>query len=125
MNEAQTEAMIIEKGKTAPRITPAMVDEAILSIHYANGADILAFHNGGEPFPTARENMPLLTICTIVCKNGFVIVGKSACASPENYDREIGEKVAFADARQQIWALEGYQLRTQLARQAAETPAQT
>jgi hypothetical protein len=47
--------------------------------------------------------------------NGYTVVGKSACASPENFDAELGRKIAWEDARKQIWALEGYALRNQLA----------
>jgi Phage protein (N4 Gp49/phage Sf6 gene 66) family len=38
----------------------------------------------------------------------------SAAASPENFDAEIGEKIAYADARNRMWALEGYLLRQRL-----------
>ncbi len=58
--------------------------------------------------------MTCLTLCVLVLKNGFTIVGKSACASPENFNHEVGERVAREDAVRQIWALEGYQLRTSL-----------
>lgn len=59
-------------------------------------------------------NDTTLTICILTMFNGFTVVGKSACASPENYNQEIGEKVAFDDAFNQIWPLEGYLLKTEL-----------
>jgi hypothetical protein len=43
------------------------------------------------------------------------VTGESACASPENYSKELGEKIARDNARQKIWALEGYALRNKLA----------
>lgn len=52
-----------------------------------------------------------LTVCVLTLQNGFTVVGQSACASPENYDREIGETVAEADAVREIWKLEGYLLK--------------
>jgi hypothetical protein len=61
--------------------------------------------------------MECLTVCILVLKNGFTIVGKSACASPENFDSDLGHKIAKEDARRQIWALEGYALRNQIAAQ--------
>lgn len=56
-----------------------------------------------------------LTICILTVANGFTIVGKSACASPENYNQALGERYAYDDAFRQIWAFEGYLLREQLA----------
>lgn len=54
------------------------------------------------------------TICALVLRNGFAVVGKSACASPENFSPFIGEKIARHDARKQIWDFEGYLLRERL-----------
>lgn len=51
-----------------------------------------------------------LTLCILTLKNGFFVVGKSAPVYPENYVREIGEKIAHEDAVRQIWQLEGYLL---------------
>ncbi|MDE3749427.1 Gp49 family protein [Methylobacterium radiotolerans] len=56
-----------------------------------------------------------LTICILTLANGFTIVGKSACASPENYSQALGERYAYDDAFRQIWAFEGYLLRERLA----------
>lgn len=47
-------------------------------------------------------------------KNGFHVVGESAPASPENFDEAIGRKIARDHARNKIWALEGYMLKTKL-----------
>lgn len=52
-----------------------------------------------------------LTICVVTLSNGFQVVGKSACAHPENYNQELGEKIAYDDAFKQLWALEGYLLK--------------
>lgn len=60
------------------------------------------------------QSLDLLTICVLVLKNGFTVIGKSACASPENFDAEIGRKVARADAINQVWPLEGYLLKQML-----------
>lgn len=91
-NEAAIEAEIKSKGKTAPRITPAMIDDKISE---------RAFLRHG-----------VLTICILTLWNGFTVTGESACASPENYDEEIGQKIAFENARQKIWPLEGYLLKS-------------
>ena len=49
-----------------------------------------------------------LTVCTVTLKNGFKLVGKSACLDERIFDAEIGKKLAHADAINQLWALEGY-----------------
>lgn len=75
----------------------------------------------------ARAGIPvslgLLTFCVLVMRNGFTVVGKSACASPENFDAELGRKIAREDAIRQCWALLGYELRSKLADAAAMEPA--
>lgn len=116
-DEQKTEQMIQAAGKTAPRITPEDIDASILSTHYARGTEFPT--PVGSDFPTSETALSCLTVCVLVLKNGFTVVGKSACASPANYDEEIGRKIAYHDARNQIWALEGYQLRTKLATVAA------
>jgi hypothetical protein len=55
-----------------------------------------------------------LTVCCIVLKNGFCVTGESACVSPANFDAEVGKKIAFDNAVEKIWALEGYALRERL-----------
>lgn len=49
-----------------------------------------------------------------VAKNGFTVTGESACASPENFDPEIGRKITRQNAIAKIWPLEGYLLKQQL-----------
>lgn len=66
--------------------------------------------NAGIPQP-----LSLMTFCVLVLRNGFTVVGHSACASPENFDAEVGRKVARQKAIEQIWPLLGYELRTKLA----------
>jgi hypothetical protein len=94
--EADIEAEIVAKGKTAPRLTPSLIDAAIDREHYWN-----------PPGTT-------LTVCVLVLQNGFCVSGESAAASPENFDEEIGAKIARDNARNKIWSLEGYLLRQKL-----------
>lgn len=48
------------------------------------------------------------TICAIVLKNGFVVLGESACVDERNFKREMGEKLAFSKARDKIFSLAAY-----------------
>lgn len=106
-SEQATQQEIRDKGKTAPRITPEMLDAQIAGYITARVSDIFKDVPG-------YSALQCLTICIITTKNGFTLVGKSACASPENFDHDLGVKIAYEDARKQLWALEGYQLRTNL-----------
>ena len=57
----------------------------------------------------------MLTICVLTLQNGFTVTGESACASPENFDAEIGRKIARQNAVNKIWQLEGYLLKQRLS----------
>ena len=122
--DEQIEQEIQTKGLTAPRITPADIEANIASEHYftagqgaiAGAAQYAAEQNQqlpqGSDFPASLQ---LLTFCVLVLRNGFTVTGESACASPENFDAEIGRKIARANAVAKIWPLMGYELRTKLA----------
>lgn len=97
MNEQDLENEIIEKGLTAPRLTPEAIDAVIAK------EEFYVFENS------------CLTICCLTLANGFTVSGESACASPENFDAEIGRKIAKENARNKIWMLEGYLLKQRLA----------
>lgn len=99
--EAEIEAEIVAKGLNAPRLGPAMIDAAILAEQF-------------HVFPGTT-----MTVCALTLRNGFVVVGESAAASPENFNEEIGRKIARDHARDKIWALEGYLLRQSIFNMAA------
>jgi hypothetical protein len=110
------EQEIQAKDLTAPRITPADIEAAIAGEHYftaAQGAEHCGAHHMG-PNPPSFGPLSLLTFCVLVLKNGFTVTGESACASPANFDAEIGRKIARQNALQKIWQLEGYLLRERL-----------
>ena len=107
------EQEIQAKGLTAPRITPAAIQANIIGEYYFNareGAE--AASQGGNVYPVA---LGLLTFCVLVLKNGFTVTGESACASPENFDADIGRKIARENAVEKIWPLMGYELRSKLS----------
>ena len=58
--------------------------------------------------------LSLLTFCVLVLRNGFTVTGESACASPENFDAELGRKIARQNAVQKMWPLMGYALKEKL-----------
>lgn len=97
--EDELEKKLQEKGLTFPRITPNYIDSVIKS---------KAFY----VFPNTQ-----LTVCCLELSNGYLVTGESACASPENFDQQIGEEIAFKNAREKIWMLEGYLLKQRLSEQ--------
>ncbi len=118
------EQEIQAKGLTAPRITPADIEANIASEHYFTGADgrygaILNETYVGTELPRDDdgdlEPLELITFCVLVLRNGFTVTGESACASPENFDAELGRKIARQNAVAKVWPLMGYELRSKLA----------
>ena len=97
---------------TAPRVSLSDMEGKIERELYFNAADMDAKCNGRGQNP---DPLALLTICILVMRNGFTIIGKSAPASPENFDEEKGKRFAYEDAIKQLWPLEGYALRERLA----------
>lgn len=116
-SDADIERLIQAKGKTAARVTPADIEASIVSEHYftAEQGAFAAFDppRGSDVVP---PELSLLTFCVLVLRNGFTVTGESACASPENFDAEIGRRIARENAVQKIWPLMGYELRSKLAR---------
>ena len=117
MNETELESEIQAKGLTAPRVTPQRIEEVIEDVQYFTAGD------GAYGYQTREETvdvatypsaLDLLTFCVITLKNGFTVTGESACASPENFNEEIGRKIAYDNAKNKIWPLEGYLLKEQL-----------
>ena len=96
-SEQQIETEIQAKSLTAPRLTPELIDAAIQSEQY-------------HVFPGTT-----LTVCALTLRNGYIVTGESAAASPANFDQAIGRKIARENARNKIWGLEGYLLREKLS----------
>lgn len=70
--------------------------------------------NSSEAYPSVRDKLELLTFCVLVLRNGFTVVGESACVSPENFDAALGRKIARENAVKKVWPLMGYELKTKL-----------
>lgn len=114
--EQQIEQEIQDKGLNAPRLTPADIDAVIVSEHYfIAGEAVGVYYSKDMPEAIKKaEALDTLTFCVLVLENGFTVTGESACASPENFNAEIGRKIARDNARDKIWMLEGYLLKEKL-----------
>lgn len=119
--DKQIEQEIQAKGLTAPRVTPADVEANISAEFYFTANDgIEGSRARGQLCAIRRDDRmastatSLLTFCVLVLKNGFTVTGESACASPENFDAEIGRRIARQNAVAKVWPLMGYELRTRI-----------
>jgi hypothetical protein len=118
MSDNEVEAMIQAKGLNAPRVTPADIEVEITSEFYFTASDGVFGASGHRPNSfRAGTALGLLTFCVVVLKNGFTVTGESACASPENFDAELGRKIARQNAVAKCWPLFGFRLRDKLAAQ--------
>jgi hypothetical protein len=95
MTNKQIEEEIQSKNLNALRVTPEIIESKIKKCE---------FHKLTE----------VLTVCVITLENGFTVTGESSCASPENFDKELGEKISRMNAVGKIWTLESYLLKQKL-----------
>ena len=103
-DDSSVEAEIVAKGLTAPRVTKEQIDSLMGRVSYIGG----------------RVEQTTSTVVHAFLDSSFLLAsGHSACVSPENFDAELGFRMAkdqaTAKARDQLWLLEGYVLRKQLA----------
>jgi Phage protein (N4 Gp49/phage Sf6 gene 66) family len=115
MNDHIIEEQIQAKGLTAPRVTPDDIKANIASEFYFTAADGVRGESELGTSPAGRaSSLELLTFCVLVLNNGFTVTGESACASRENFNAEIGKKIARENAVAKIWPLMGYALKDRL-----------
>lgn len=120
-DDAGIEDEIQAKGLTAPRVTPADIEANISSEYYCtagHGVDGEIRSRDNAPTYCYEISLDHLTFCVLVLRNGFTVTGESACASPENFDAELGRKIARANAIQKCWPLMGYALKERLYQSA-------
>jgi len=84
----------------AERVTKEYMESRIVCTSFH------AIENQHSPVKVA----PTATICNILLDNGYSVRGESACVNPENYNQEIGEKIAYDNAFRQLWPLFGFLL---------------
>jgi|SRR5215831_4408411 len=120
MTLQSTEAECAAVAK-APRVSLGDIEAAIAErydVTAARALHLTGFTESDEEAMVAdRTGHPLrrLSVCFLVMRNGYTVVGKSACASPENFNAELGRKLAYEDAIRQLWPLMGFALRDKLA----------
>lgn len=121
MKNDAIENEIQAKGLTAPRVTPADIEANIASeVFFTAEAGVEGAIASGQLHARYHDEhhgngpLGLLTFCVLVLRNGFTVTGESACASPENFDADLGRKIARSNAVNKIWPLMGYALKQRL-----------
>lgn len=99
MQDQQIEQEIQAKGLTAPRITPEHINDLMERVIF----NIVVPEGTTSTFAHAYLDGKF-----------HLATGHSACVSPENFNAEIGQKIALnkaeAMAKDKLWELEGYRL---------------
>ena len=113
-SDNQIEQEIQAKGLTAPRGTPTDIEANIASEQYFTAAQGVHGATKGKIVYASDHALSCLTFCVLVLRNGFTVTGESACASPENFDAELGRKIARQNAVAKVWPLMGYELKCRL-----------
>ena len=93
-----TEARSSAVAKTKNRVTLSSIKEKISHTEFIN-----------------PEGAPHFTIAVVYLKNGFIVIGESAPADPENFNEQLGKEYAYENAVRKIWPMEGYLLCEKLA----------
>ncbi len=95
------EQLIRSKGLNAPRLHPSDLDANIKHAEYVKHVSA-----GGQ----------VLRWAVLTTRSGFAVTGRpSVSVSPENDDAEVGERVAYQNAKNELWPLMGYALKERLA----------
>lgn len=110
---AREKALDEVTDQNSSKITQASIDQQVVG-EYALCA-FNAFKDQPNIDPTTERALRCTTIAILVLRNGFVVVGESVVASPENYDAGVGRKSAVEDAKRQLWQLENYSLKTRMS----------
>ena len=92
MTDQEIEQEIQDKNLTAPRVTLEGIEAEIVKKGF------------WQPLNTT------VTICLLQFKNGYTVIGHSACVSADNFDAELGRKIARQHAIDQCWSLFGFRL---------------
>lgn len=131
MTDEEIEREIQAKGLTAPRVTPQDIAANIVTEVYFTASQGFEGAHGGPANLASQiiagtafeppEALKRLTFCVLVLRNGFTVTGENACVSPENFDAEMGRKIAKANAIEKVWPLMGYALKQRLAERSCET----
>lgn len=110
-------AAAAEKGG-GERVTLQDIENAIGQIYFTDSLRVANTASASHVISKALQPPVVLaafTICMLVMKNGFIVIGTSAPASPQNFDQALGRHLAQEDATKKVWAHMGFALKDRLA----------
>lgn len=113
LQASDQEAAAVSK---APRVALSDIEAAIVQRWDFNAGRTIREVVEEAHRNRAHESLDVLSVCILVMKNGFTVIGKSAPASPENFNTDLGKKLAYEDCVRQLWPLMGYALRDKLSK---------
>lgn len=102
------------------KVSISEIEENIASCWYFTAADgVCGAAASGVSYadqPPLATNSPLncLTFCVLILRNGFTVTGQSACVDHNNFDADIGKKIARNNAIDNVWPLMGYALKQKI-----------
>ena len=99
----------------APRVTLDDIKASTSAVYHFTADE--ALHQTPVAV-THYDALKTLSLCLIVMRNGYTVIGKSAPASPDNFNAELGRELAYEDAVRQVWPLMGFALRDRLHKEA-------
>lgn len=121
MKDEAIEQEIQAKGLTiGPRVTLEDIEAEIVAERYFTAEDGIV---GSPRSAVVCPEHSLLTFCVLSMRNGFTVTGESACVSPENFDAEVGRKIARQNAIAKLWPLMGFALADRRSRGVGEFSA--
>lgn len=53
-------------------------------------------------------------VCELTLKNGFTVTGEAGVVDKENFVQEIGERISYQRALDNVWPLLGYEMQSRL-----------
>lgn len=84
------------------KVTNVEIENEIVNEYYRNAGSAVKAPEGSSLYN--------VTLCILELRNGFVIIGKSACVDSRNFNEDLGRQLAREDAVKQVWPYLGFRL---------------
>lgn len=106
----ETSEKFYAEGATAPRITLDFLKSQIEVVYYMDGgtfASRATWTDWSDKAVSRKDHQPT-TICMMVLRSGFVVLGQATPVSAANYDPVKGREIAYEQCIRQLWPLFGF-----------------
>ena len=93
-------------------VTEKMVNDLVVAeLYYGVDERSHLIEHNPEAFKAVESVIELITHCTLVLKNGYIVTGTSTCIDPRNYSLVLGHKYAKEKAMQMVYDLIAFTLK--------------